>query len=417
MPFRFGKSKIAGLLEYLITLILVFDINTIWLRKDNLGDDFFTYVGVIFMIVYILYSGKLKIKRKEIILLIISVIYAALMSMGNLSVYTIIQNTVTVGIGFVVMLQAVKRNHESERKPLIEKFCDIVVVLASVSLFFYFFGTVMNLLLGKTTAFYKWGGDRTVGSYFNLYFETYTPNYLLQILLGHTVYRNTSIFPESPMFAYVLCLALAKEVLGKTKCSIPRITILVITIFTTGSTTGANVILLILGLYELQKICDNRTHKSWRAIGVALLPFFAVFLIYAVSYLMSYKLETMSTSYNIRSDDWSACLRVFFSSPIWGVGINNYKPIYNSFSSAVYRTGIGLSTGLFILLAQTGVSIIIWPILGLIRNKYERWGYSLLIVFLVLFSVTNVPYKLLNVLYVGSILITSKREIEAKGVV
>lgn len=174
--------------------------------------------------------------------------------------------------------------------------------------------------------------------------------------------------------------------------SIPRITILVITIFTTGSTTGANVILLILGLYELQKICDNRTHKSWRAIGVALLPFFAVFLIYAVSYLMSYKLETMSTSYNIRSDDWSACLRVFFSSPIWGVGINNYKPIYNSFSSAVYRTGIGLSTGLFILLAQTGVSIIIWPILGLIRNKYERWGYSLLIVFLVLFSVTNVPY-------------------------
>ena len=92
MPFRFGKSKIAGLLEYLITLILVFDINTIWLRKDNLGDDFFTYVGVIFMIVYILYSGKLKIKRKEIILLIISVIYAALMSMGNLSVYTIIQN-------------------------------------------------------------------------------------------------------------------------------------------------------------------------------------------------------------------------------------------------------------------------------------------------------------------------------------
>ena len=219
------------------------------------------------------------------------------------------------------------------------------------------------------------------------------------------------------MFAYVLCLALAKEVLGKTKCSIPRITILVITIFTTGSTTGANVILLILGLYELQKICDNRTHKSWRAIGVALLPVFAVFLIYAVSYLMSYKLETMSTSYNIRSDDWSACLRVFFSSPIWGVGINNYKPIYNSFSSAVYRTGIGLSTGLFILLAQTGVSIIIWPILGLIRNKYERWGYSLLIVFLVLFSVTNVPYKLLNVLYVGSILITSKREIEAKGVV
>ena len=55
MPFRFGKSKIAGLLEYLIALILVFDINTIWLRKDNLGDDFFTYVGVIFMIVYILY--------------------------------------------------------------------------------------------------------------------------------------------------------------------------------------------------------------------------------------------------------------------------------------------------------------------------------------------------------------------------
>lgn len=133
--------------------------------------------------------------------------------------------------------------------------------------------------------------------------------------------------------------------------------------------------------------------------------------------LIENKLETMSTSYNIRSDDWSACLRVFFSSPIWGVGINNYKPIYNSFSSAVYRTGIGLSTGLFILLAQTGVSIIIWPILGLIRNKYERWGYSLLIVFLVLFSVTNVPYKLLNVLYVGSILITSKREIEAKGVV
>ena len=94
-----------------------------------------------------------------------------------------------------------------------------------------------------------------------------------------------------------------------------------------------------------------------------------------------------------------------------------FGAIYNSFSSAVYRTGIGLSTGLFILLAQTGVSIIIWPILGLIRNKYERWGYSLLIVFLVLFSVTNVPYKLLNVLYVGSILITSKREIEAKGVV
>ena len=76
-----------------------------------------------------------------------------------------------------------------------------------------------------------------------------------------------------------------------------------------------------------------------------------------------------------------------------------------------------MSTGLFILLAQTGLSIIVWPPLGLIRNKYELCGYDLLIVFLVLFSVTNVPYKLLNVLYVGSVLIRSKREIEAKGVV
>ena len=33
MPFRFGKSKIAGLLEYLIALILVFDINTILAEK------------------------------------------------------------------------------------------------------------------------------------------------------------------------------------------------------------------------------------------------------------------------------------------------------------------------------------------------------------------------------------------------
>lgn len=414
MCIRLKEDTILGVFEYLIALCLVLDINTVWLRKDNLGDNFFTYVAIALIIIYIFMATKGILKRKDIYILLGVIIYVTVMVLNKLSVYYLVRGIIEIGLGFPLILFALKYNVDSRRKPFLQKISDIVLFVASVSLVFYITGSVLDLMPGETTATFSWGGKQIVPAYFNIYFESVKPVYFLRSIIGQKIVRNCACFLEPPMFAYVLCLSLGYEMLCKFKISVFRIIILMVTIVTSGSSTGVGTLMLVVTLYSLINTLGKNKKSIWRIIGFIVMPSVLFVMIYVMNYLLEDKMTNMIGSYNIRGDDLSACWNAFLSSPIWGIGIYNNNPIYSRFSSAVFRPTNGLSTGLLILLAQTGITMIIGLVITLIKKKYEARQYCFLFIFLFLYAVTNVPYKLMNVAYVGSILMLSRDKVGVK---
>lgn len=410
MKVKLNKNSVLSFLEYLIAICLIFDINSVWLRKDNLGDNFFTYFAVTLLIMYVVIASKGLISRRRIGILFAFTLYVVLMVLTKLSITYLIRGIFEIGIAFPLMLYALKYNMESERKSWVEKVSDVVVIIAAISLLFYFTGSVLDIMPGETTVTFSWGGDQTVPAYYNIYFESAQPVYVLRTIIGEKIVRNCACFLEPPMYAFVLCLSLGYEILGKSKISIKRALILIVTIITTGSSTGIGTATLALAMYFMLKTVANKKKNILRVIGLVIVPLVVGIAIYTISFLLADKINNMVGSYNIRGDDVSACIRTFLSSPLWGVGIYNNNPIYARFSSFISRPSNGLSTGLLIMLAQTGITMIIWPIIVVVRKRYEMWQYCLLIIFLVLFTMTNVPYKLLNILYVGSILMVPKNK-------
>ena len=87
-------------------------------------------------------------------------------------------------------------------------FINIAVIYAIISLIFYLGGTCLTLIpeSGRTSLIWgTWTED--IRTFHNIYYESQ------KLYLNETLYipRNCGIFPEGPMYNFVLCVALAAE--------------------------------------------------------------------------------------------------------------------------------------------------------------------------------------------------------------
>lgn len=286
-----------------------------------------------------------------------------------------------------------------DSKLFFQDFCNIMTFIALLSLFFTIlglFGFPLNSSINSL-----WSGGTVVGGYFHLHFF---PGGTQKIpFLFFNLLRNSSFFPESPIFGYYLSLALVfqnflinKDFLDK------KSIILYITIFTTASTTA---LLVAFGTFVIKsmKTISNRDVRLLYSF------FLIVLIIFSLYYIFQAKLKNSIGSVSIRSDDFKAAMHAFADHPILGNGFNNLTSIeaymdanrllYDPQSVAAGINRAGFSLGLPEMLALGGIYFVFfWLILP--SCLYIKKYYKTSLIWLPVFNVFLVSLLIINDSYI-----------------
>ncbi len=230
----------------------------------------------------------------------------------------------------------------------LKSFENIILIISAVTLFFWLFGSVLDILPGRQEIVYYWAQNYKIGyTYYHIYFENLAQN---QDLFGLTIPRNCGIFTEVPAFSGFLLYALLIELFAHRKPNKVRTLLLLSTILSTQSTKAYTIVLilfLVLFLYPHLEKTKARVKLSTLCI---LVP-----VVIAVYNVIEYIIVDKSTtgSFAVRVSDVVASLSVWLRSPIFGVGYGNNSAV--AAFNIVQKSNEGLSMGLTVLLAQGGL--------------------------------------------------------------
>lgn len=292
-----------------------------------------------------------------------------------------------VFIGMLCFLPLVVHSiqRQGELTILANAFVRCVTVLAAISLTLWIIGPLAGLIQPNCTIPNTWNPKRIVTGLFQGYFHLL---YVTQVQAvgGLSIIRNTGIYGEAPMYAYVLLVALTFELFIVCSASKMRLVVLSATIFSTLSTTGialSSLALIIRLCLNLNQRFDRRT---WQA---ALLIAFLAIVVGACTalFFVGEKLNSMSGS--MRLDDYSAGVATWLSSPIFGVGFSNEQDIVSNMGT--FRSfNTGYSNTVFYVLSTGGVCYAaIWALAlsgYFLRRKQD---FTLLGVFVMLILLTT----------------------------
>jgi hypothetical protein len=260
---------------------------------------------------------------------------------------------------------------------------------------------MLNIIKNSGTALIGWGGIHSVPSYFGVFFPSQGSINFLSLNLV----RNTGIFAEAPMYAYILSMALLINVLVLKKIDF-KSTIIGITIFTTTSTTGVIVAALIFGFFITKFLYNSR----YRILLAPIVLMVIVVVFYLVTLILNSKNNLGASSVSVRMDDIKAGYLTWKQHPFIGSGYtNNYAIIQNMLAFRQTITGydaVGFSSGMMKMLAGTGVvftafyyilPLVFYMIINL-KKDFSKTVLSIFILALLFFSIVQESYVLIFVI-------------------
>ena len=327
---------VKNLLDYLLLTLIFISTNSIYV---NSGYKFtpFTIVVAGMLIVINLFTTKLSISYLKKICFIVGSYYLViimLMLIHN-EIYRIFYFFVLFPVIIIFVLL------ESYRESLVkflDKFVQVILVLVTISLFFWFFGSILKIISPTNYVVNEWMNGSEIKSYFNLYFETQGVKFL-----GLHFIRNSGIYTEGPMWNLILSLALMIQVLLLPK-NHKRELILTFTIFTVASTTG----IFIVGVLYVYKIVHHFNRRQ-KLIAFSATPF----IVFGMMRIFKSKANSISTS--IRIDDFVAGISAWKESIVFGSGLSNGLKVLESYMNTAIRPNMGNSDSFVLILAQGGI--------------------------------------------------------------
>ena len=278
----------------------------------------------------------------------------------------------------IVILMTIYFSDNSLRNNFLRIYRNIMFVIGACSLFFYIFGSLLEIVPSCGYVSAQWGIMNQYKNYFYLYNEAQATWFF-----GKSILRNISIFAEGPMFSYCICFALWYE-LFVGKFSKIRFAVFVLAIATAFSVTGY----IFLGILLFVKYLEY-SHKIEARMTIKRLSFLLILSVFFIAgvYLFFDKLDSVSGI--SRTSQYLNALRIWSNDPITGVG---------------YRMsdGGGFSSGILLVLAECGVlgSLVYFiPLLGTVIKSILRRDYyyaGLAIGFTCIFTLTVTPYKIVT---------------------
>lgn len=421
----FKLEKYSYLLEYVLAFFIVTNTYSIWTNRE-ITEKLGLIIILVCLILLDLFSlnnllNKPKLISKTLITSSILFIYNVIFAILTPSKVGI--NGFIIMFGFILVMLTiyyVDKFDSNNWKRLMLKISNIIIVLAAISVLFYIFASVFKLINPTSNFLLRWGMEREIPSYYNLYYETQV------IGLGNNLIpRNTGIFMEAPIYNFVLSISLIIELffnkIGKFRFI--KVSIIVVSILTTLSSTGIIILALILlfwfyfnnGITLFNKIKNKifiEKDKKVTVIAIITLVLFLVIVTFGGILLYS---KRNSESLLLRIDDYKIIFRSLKDNFIIGHGYwttTDQVIKYSSFPRI--NDAVGLSTGIGQILIDGGIYLAFMYFLPFVymffysfKNKKYNFLLSMILVLILLF-VTVVPYKgiminVLAMLYGGTI--------------
>lgn len=351
-------NPLLNSLEYIFMLMTVLQCNSIYMyfTQSYISKAFINILWQIILILMIfVYLNKNYnidyIKYFNLIIFIVTflVIIGGLI-LYNFVIYPSFSKSYIVKLLFdpiMIVIYFFFMNNIYHIKKLFIDFENIIIWISCISLPLL----LLYILHIPSTSikFSKWGASQLEYGYFNL---SYFANASTSEFLGMTWVRNSAMFTEPSMFAYVITIALLIEFFFRhnTKLFNYRITILLITVITTSSTTGI-IISFLAYIYYMSINSDVKSYYKY--LFIILVP---VFIIILISILIE-KLNTGMNDSSMRFDDIIAGLKAWKSHIFLGSGLGNNSIIKHNMSlwRFLYSIKPSESAGLPTILAQGGI--------------------------------------------------------------
>lgn len=364
-----NKIKKNDLFAYVIAFFIILTGCSIFdnLNKINLHlSEIFVFIFICWAIFYARRDIKNICKRKIILIYssmilgyqIIFIVYHILLrnnTIVGISAYSIKFTILFLLLSFYFILD----NNWNKFKNILKKISNIIVFLTAISIFFYFAGSILKIIQPTGEVEVIFGKKQNIPTYFFVYFESQ-----LHPIFNHWVYRNCSIFCEAPMFNIFLILSLSYEILLKDKINIKKIIIITIGIITSISLIG---IILMLVIYSYNILIYALNKSKSRKFKVILFAFLILLGILCI-YLSVAKLQT--SSYSVRTNNYSVAFKLFKNKPIFGYGYNNYA-IENEIAESLFNKKYSISSSFTQILVDGGIYITLFYFLPLCILTYH----------------------------------------------
>lgn len=339
-------SKIEHIFDYILALLLILNCQSIY--QNSADKNYYIYELTCICIVF---CSLLKLH-------IYGISGSKLRTLGIFSfgyyLYIIIFTLLSVeenqlfsfwaryGILPFVILFFMCNNQFYKKIILFKRFNFIVTIICIISLFFWIFGSFLNIISPTGYIKFYWPKITNVPSYYNLYFETQ----YIDFLYKYAIKRNTAIFTEGPMFSLVLMCAIMFYYRFGREYKFPKYQIWIysLAMISNASVTG---ILFLVGIGILILYNSNRFKKYKNLIFILLVPCAIILGLYLAQE------KTATGSYSLRMDDYIAGFKTWLESPLYGTGFNSFDAVVKNMLST--RGNKGYSNSFFAILTQGGI--------------------------------------------------------------
>lgn len=414
------RKRIVDILEYIVAMCIILNTHTVWFEKQT-GKQMINLVLIILCLTLLIVIRNEDIIRdiinKKSIKSIINnkdyknTIYLATLFVISNIIFIIFNGNETGIKNFIekfiiliplFMIYFNLNNNEIKSNSLLLKISNIIVLLAAISLFFYIFGSCLDIIPHNYQIILDWGGPHYVDAYYGLHYDTQ-----ITWIKGIEVIRNTGVYNEAASHSINLCIALMIQMFYSQEDNKFKQLLLIITIFTTLSVTGIGIsIILILVKLLGNKSKINLSNKTKKIIIPTIIICLVGIGIFFVKDKIVSGANNPTSSVSIRIDDYKIAFKAWKDNILIGHGYGRHD-ITEKYMSEVRGYDTGGSNGFVIILPQGGLYLLLIYLLPFIismrKAVYAKNISSLIscITLLLLFLATNITYTYMMLYFLG----------------
>lgn len=365
---------IKKIFDYLLITIILISTNSIYVNSGyKLTPLLLAIVGISFLIKLV--TIKLPSNYLKKIFFIFGTYYFVIITLVLLH-FEFVQIVYYFLLFPFIILLILMESYGNSLGRFLDKFIQVILVMVTISLFFWFFGSILKIISPTDYVLNAWSDGIITPSYYNIYFETQVVSFL-----GNHFIRNSGVYAEGPMWNLMLSLALMIQTLLLPKNN-KREFLLILTIFTVASTTG----IIIVGVLLIYKVLIYLKGLQ-KFISFTTLPLIFFGLIQVIDD------KANSTSSNIRLDDFFAGISAWKDSILFGSGFSNGLKVMESYMTTSIRPNMGNSDSLVLILAQGGIflgALYFFPMLKILFSKKCSLNLKIFTVLFFVILVTSI---------------------------
>lgn len=386
--------------EYLLAFALVLNCRSIWMSVPSMS---WFSTGVLVLATMAVIGCIVCKKRVTVVRLYTGIAVMITLILWATLFLGIHHENASGWIRIVVSLEVLICFHifcgnVSETLSILYKYENIISIICAVSLLFWIFGTMLGAVGSTGVIQSNWTGQKgviaTIKSYYGVYFETQTVNFLH----FHLMTRNTAIFTEAPMCSFHFCLAFLIELFLKKSPQKNKLILLIIGVLTTLASSGY---IIVVGSLFISFLMKQPRKKVYKLIRFFVVPLLLTVVGIIVIGLVGNKMQ--GTSGTTRVDDFIAGYKAWMNYPFFGNGYGNEDSYIQYMTASVRRNNnYGFSNSPMQILAYGGIYMAMPYVLSIIAsiNRFIRHrNWNLLAFeggFLFLFTITIVSFQLIT---------------------